>query len=506
MVRDGQITLREAKRVLRKHWRIPPAAILACALTSVALLLVLPKKYTSKTLVLVEDPVVPSDIVKPVITEDLNRRLASMKEQILSRSRLEPIIEKFGLYQEETRKLTTDEMVQRLRDSIDVTPMTPLAGTEQSLPGFSVSVTYKSSQMARRICTEITSLFMEQNTHSLEKQADLTTAFLSAQLDQAKEKLDTQDKKLAQFKRENLGSLPEEEQANLSLLAGMNAQLEAATQALSRAQQDKVFTESMLSQQQLNWEASSEKQQSGDGPETLQQQLSKDEAQLAVLESRYTPEHPDVIKLKSSIEELKKRIAEVPGANKTVAPAEESSKSETPQQQQLRAKLQQDELSIADLTKHQADIQKQINVLQGRVQASPVVEQQYKEITRNYQTALEFYNDLLKKRENSAMATDLQHQQQGEQFRVLDPPSLPDKPSFPNSKLLLGGGLGAGLLLGLGIVYLLALNDKSMNTEADVEFCLKLPVLTVIPEFDTLRVLQDGRRQSVGLNVVGVGE
>lgn len=505
MVRDGQITVREAKRVLRKHWRIPPATVLGCVLSSIVLLQVLPKKYTSQTLVLVEEPTVPSDIVKPVITEDLNRRLASMKEQILSRTRLEPIIEKFGLYRGEARKLTTDEMVQRLRDSIDVTPMTPLAGTEKSLPGFSVSVTYKSPQMARRICTEITSLFMEQNAHSLEKQADLTTAFLSDQLNQAKEKLDSQDKKLAQFKRENLGSLPEEEQANLSLLTGMNAQLEAATQALSRAQQDKVFTESMLSQQQLTWEAS-EKQQAGDGPETLQQQLSKDQAQLAILESRYTSEHPDVIKLKSSVEELKKRIAEMPVPTKGLSPVEEASKGQTPQDQQLRAKLRQDELSIADLTKHQADIQKQISVLQGRVQASPVVEQQYKEITRNYQTALEFYNDLLKKRENSEMATDLQHQQQGEQFRVLDPPSLPEKPSFPNSKLLLGGGLGAGFALGLGIIYLLALNDQSMNTEADVEFCLKLPVLTVIPEFDTLRVAQYGRRKSAGLNVVGVGE
>ncbi|MGB8475382.1 MAG: Wzz/FepE/Etk N-terminal domain-containing protein [Candidatus Acidiferrum sp.] len=506
MVRDGQITVREAKRVLRRHWRLLPGSVLGCILASLALVLFLPKKYTSQTLVLVQEPIVPTDIVKPVISDDLNRRLASMKEQILSRTRLEPVIQKYGLYQSETRKLNMDDKVQLLRKSIEVTPMTPLAGTEKSLPGFSVSVTYKSPEMARRICTEITALFMEQNSHSLEQQADRTTTFLSQQLEQAKDKLDAQDAKLAEFKKHYLGSLPDEEQANLSLLTGMNSQLEAATQALSRAQQDKVFTESMLSQQELNREAS-EKQQSGEGPETLQQQLSKEEAQLAILESRYTPEHPDVIKLKSTVEQLKKQIAALPAPSKAPATAVASSGSEGPQVQQLRAKLQQDELSIKDLTKHQVDIQKQIDVLQGRIQASPVVEQQYKELTRNYQTALEFYNDLLKKRENSAMATDLQHEQQGEQFRVLDPPSLPDKPSFPNSKMLLAGGLGAGLVLGLGIIYLIALNDKSMNTEADVEYCLKLPVLTVIPEFDTIALVKYGRERSpVGLSAVGIEE
>jgi len=119
--------------------------------------------------------------------------------------------------------------------------------------------------------------------------------------------------------------------------------------------------------------------------------------------------------------------------------------------------------------------------LQARVQASPVVEQQLKEMTRNYQSALEFYNELLKKSNNSEMAKDLQHQQEGEQFRVLDPPSLPDKPSFPKKPYFLGGGLGAGFALGLGILALIAFADGSIYTERDVELCLQLPVLGLIP-------------------------
>ena len=141
-------------------------------------------------------------------------------------------------------------------------------------------------------------------------------------------------------------------------------------------------------------------------------------------------------------------------------------------------------MSIVDLAKRQTQIQDQIRTLQGRVQASPVVEQQFKELTRNYQTASEIYNELLKKRENSAMATDLEHQQESETFKVLDPPSLPLSPSFPKKIVFAGGGLGAGLALSLGILYVLALSDKAMYSERDVELCLKLPVLTTVPSFD----------------------
>jgi polysaccharide chain length determinant protein (PEP-CTERM system associated) len=358
-----------------------------------------------------------------------------------------------------------------------------MPGTQnQSLPGFYVNVTFNDPQLAQQICTEITSMFMEQNAHALEQQAARTTSFLSQQLDEAKAKLDERDAKLARFKRQYLGSLPEEAQANLSLLMGMNSQLEANTQALSRAQQDKAFNESLFNQQQANLEAA--QKQPGHDPETLEQQLNALQDQLTAMQAHYTTEHPDVIKIKNSIEEVRKRMAEEPKTDPSGSGNAQTSRSEPPQMQQFRAKLRQDELNIADLTKRQAQIQNQIGVLQARVQASPVVEQQFKEMTRSYQSALEFYNELLKKRDNSAMATDLQHQQEGEQFRVLDPPSLPDKPSFPKKPYFLGGGLGAGLALGVGILALIAISDTSIYTERDVELCLQLPVLGLIPNLE----------------------
>jgi uncharacterized protein involved in exopolysaccharide biosynthesis len=114
-----------------------------------------------------------------------------------------------------------------------------------------------------------------------------------------------------------------------------------------------------------------------------------------------------------------------------------------------------------------------------------MVEEQFKELTRNSQAATDIYNELLKKRANSAMAADLEHQQQSETFRVLDPPSYPSSPSFPKLRIFVGGGFGAGLALALGVLFLLAMLDKAMYTERDVEKCLKLPVLASIPKLTT---------------------
>ena len=481
MVRNGEISVADVKRILRRYWWIPAFITVTLGAIGLAASLVLPKKYTSSTLVLVEQPTIPKELIKPVITDDLNQRMASMKAQILSRSRLETIINKFNLYPQERQTTHMEDLVEKLKSAVHVELIEPLAGSaDREPPGFNVSVTFDNPQLAQQICQEITSMFMEQNATGRVAQSNKTTQFLTEQLDEAKAKLDEQDKRLAQFKAEHLVSMPEQEQTNLALLGGMNTQLDAATQALTRAQQDKSLNETLLSNQEASWKSTLRGTQN---PETQEQELAALQAQLSSLLAKYTPEHPDVIKVKAQIEDLNRRMAEAP-APKPAVPASQASLREPPAIQQLRTRIKQDEFTIAEMTKRQGQIQDQIRAIQGRLQASPVVEQQVKELTRSYQTASEIYNDLLKKRESSAMATDLEHEQQGENFKVLDAPSLPSSPSFPKKTIFVGGSLGAGLALSLGILYLLAMSDKAMYSERDVELCMKLPVLTTVPSFD----------------------
>jgi len=482
MVRNGEISIADVRRILRRYWWIPTALSMVLASVGLAAALVLPKKYTSSTLVLIERPAVPTDVIRPVVTDDLSQIMASMKAQVFSRSRLEMIINKFNLYPSLRDKKHMEELVEELKGAVAVELIQPLAGSNNhEAPGFNVSVTFDNPQVAQQICQEVSSMFMEQNATIRVAKSEEATKFLSQQVEEAKEKLDEQDKKLAQFKTEHPFVLPDQQQTNLGLLNGLNTQLDTANQALTRAQEDKTLTETLLGQQEANWKAS----QAGDkNPETQEQELTNLQDQLSILLTKYTPEHPDVVKIKAQIEDLKKRMIAAP--TKPSSGASQATLREPPAIQQLRAKIKQDDFNIIDLTKRQAQLQEQIRSVQARLQASPVVEQQLKELSRSYQTASDIYNGLLKKREDAAMATNLEHQQQGETFKVQDAPSLPSSPSFPKKTVFVGGGFGGGLVLSLGILYLLALADKSMYTERDVEITLKLPVLACVPSFDVL--------------------
>jgi polysaccharide chain length determinant protein (PEP-CTERM system associated) len=501
MIRNGEVSMREVKRILGKYWWILLLTVVGGVSLALGVTMFLPKRFTSQTLVLVDQPTVSPDLVKPVVTEASNQRLASMQEQILSRSRLQPIIEKFGLYPSERETVHMEDLVARLRATIDVTPLAPMEGTQnRQLPGFHVNVTFDDPRVAQRICSEITTMFMEQNSKDIDAQGTQTTEFFAQQVDEAKRNLDAQDAKLADFKQKYMGSLPDQEQANLGLLTGMNSQLDAITQALNRAQQDKVMNESLLSSQIATWKAV----KGGDTPtETLDQQLTTLQDLLSTLQARYTADHPDVIKTKNQIEQLKKRMADAPKGGSTLSNAQTTG-IEPPAIQQLRARVRQDDLNIADLIKRQGRIQNQISVQQGRIQSTPAVEQQFKELTRNYQSAVEFYNDLLKRHDQAKIGRDLNRRQEGEQFRVLDPPSLPMTPSFPKKPVFAGAGFGGGLALGLAILYLLMALDASMHTDRDVEVCMQLPVLATVPNIAPAgRVQTTGSGGTKGLGLVG---
>src|ERR1700693_5315330 len=229
-------------------WRRRKAWLLICAflgpLIGFGLTLVLPPKYISSTLVLVEQPKVPDTVIHSVVSDALGQRLVTMQEQILSRTRLQPLIERFNLYASEQRKkVPMEELVADMRKNIVVTPIKPAAGTTPTtmVPGFTISFSSDDPKIAQQICAEITSMFMEENLKIREQRAQGTTDFLTKNLEQAKLQLDQQDAKMADFKRRYSGQLPGQETATTNVLLSLNAQLEAATSTLHRAQHDNAF-------------------------------------------------------------------------------------------------------------------------------------------------------------------------------------------------------------------------------------------------------------------------
>ena len=446
---------------------------------------VLPAKYTSQTTVLVQPPTVPQTLVPSVVTGDIQQRLTSMKAQILSRSRLEPIIRQFGLYSSDINSVPMENLVARLQKVIVVSAIQPMQGTSgNSFPGFDVAVTLESAQKAQSVCSAITSMFIEESERERQQDSEDTTAFLTQQLNDAKQKLDEQNAELAAFESRYLGSLPDDDKNNLNILTTLTSQLNSATEALSRAQQDKSFLETSLSQAVQAWQAS----QNGNSPLDLQQQLAQLQTKLADLRSRYTDDYPDVIRTKADIESLKKEIATQgataggqSGSTKTAQNA-----IEPPNIQQLRAQLHTTEVLISQKTAEEQQLKRQIGTYQARIQATPDVEQQYKALTLGQEAALKTYNDLQQHRDEAQMATNLEKRQEGETFAILDPANFPDQPSFPNKLMFIGGGFALGLALGVGLAFLGEMRDTSIRTEQDVEFALRLPVIVMVPAIGPL--------------------
>jgi polysaccharide chain length determinant protein (PEP-CTERM system associated) len=483
MLGHRELTMEDYTAILRRRRWVILIPFLLGPLVAYGISLLVPNRYTSQTLVLIEQQKVPENYVKSVISDDLNVRLSTMQEQILSRTRLQPIIERFGLYKNDAGKVPMEDLVARLRKNITISTITTIGANsrhkEEGMPGFTIAVTTGDARTSQQICAEITSMFMSENLQAREQRAQGTTDFISKQLDEAKVNLDEQDKKLALFKMQYFGQLPGQEQSNMNILSSLNARLEAVTQMVNGAQQEKTYLGSLLTQQIQTWHAA----QTSSNPDTLEQQLGRMQDELTAIRARYTDDYPDVIKVKTEVEQLKTRIQQARAVpkEKTGEGNAGAEQAEPASIQQLRAQLQRSNEFIKSKAQEQERLQEEIKVYQARLQLSPKVEQQYKELTRDYDTALGFYNDLLGKKNSSEMATDLEKRQQGEQFRIMDPADLPEAPTFPNRPLFALGGLGGGLGLGLGIAVLQEMRDRSLRTDRDVEFFLGVPVLAMMP-------------------------
>jgi polysaccharide chain length determinant protein (PEP-CTERM system associated) len=479
MLGHRELTMEDYAGILkRRSWLILTSGALLLGV-GIGLTYLLPAQYVSQTLVLIEQQKVPEDYVKPVVNEDLGQRLASMKEQILSRSRVEPIIERFNLFA--GARKTMDDRVDLTRKAITVAPIR----SEQSrggMPGFFISFKAEDARTAQQVCGEITSLFVSENLSAREQSAVGTTDFLKQQLADSKRNLDEQDAKLAAFQRQYLGRLPEQASSNANTLQALTTQLDAATQTLNRIQQTVTFIEAMIAQQ--SQEASRTEPATGLTVDERRKELKSLIAQKQELQALYTSDYPDIVAISRKIADLEAQIARVP--NEPAASTVGEKVPEPPQLQQLKAQLRAAQHSMVIAKQEQSRIEERVRAYESRIESSPMVEQEYKQITRDHETALRFYNTLLTKMNESSMATALERRQQGEQFRVMDAPNLPDQPTFPNRFVFAGGGLATGLFLGILLTALLEYRDTSLRNERDIWAFTKLPTLAIISQLEGL--------------------
>jgi polysaccharide chain length determinant protein (PEP-CTERM system associated) len=355
----------------------------------------------------------------------------------------------------------------------------------QSVKGdaFRLSFIAGDPAVAMRVADRLASLFIGETSRDRKTIAEGTDRFLEAQLDDARGKLVDNEARLQEYRRRHNGELPKQLDANVQGLHSAEMQLQVLTDSLNRERDRQRAIESALKEARLtdlieDGHVAPRKSPGADSTPSAREQLANAETALKDMQSRFTDQHPDVVALKQTIARLRLRVQSEGADAIASTPADELRRS---RQDELQAELA---AVGAQITEKLAEEQRLRGVLldyQKRIEAEPAREAELSSLTRDYDTLQDSYRSLLTRKQEAEIAANLERQQIGAQFRVLDPARLPERPFAPNRPALYAAAAAAGLGLGLAFAAILEWLDRGLRTEEDVRTMLGLPVLAVIP-------------------------
>lgn len=465
----------------RRRWHLALSLFLGWAVVS-GISWFLPSVYRSSTLILVEQPTVSRELVPSNVSGGIQDRLDSITQQVLSRTRLLRIVEKLNLYPADRVKVSPDELVERMRKNIQVELVR--SPEREHLTAFNIYFSHHDPYMAQQVTGELTNILISENLEVRQQQSESTTNFLESQLEEARKTLASQEQRVREFKDRHLGELPGQLQSNLQILSGLQGQLQAEQDALGRAKQQNAYLESLLAQYRAATATAS-------ASTALETELEHLRAELADLSSRYTVQHPDVRKVKEQIVRTEKMQQQAA----TGTTAASLRPRPLPPLMEGESQLKANQLEIANRQLAIGGLEKRISDYQARLNRTPVREQQLADISRDYEQSRINYESLLSKKNQSELSSNLEKRQQGEHFRMIDPPSLPVKPYSPDRFRLSCLGLVVGLILAGGVTGAAETLDDRIHQENDFKRLLPAEILVEIPPLPTAAEQSRGRRR-----------
>ncbi|MEP7117213.1 MAG: hypothetical protein ABI880_06515 [Acidobacteriota bacterium] len=511
----------------RRIWLvvIPPALTFFGALMYSS---TIPNLYESDMLVAIDPQSVPDTFVRPTVTLQTERRVDALQLQVLSRTTLQQLIEEFNLYEDDRRSLPAEDVIDKMRKAIKVEVETPRPrwGQEPQPTGFHVRFTYSEPALAARVTQRIGTQFVDQNVKDRGQQAGATNRFLETQLSEARTKLEAQERVLESFRQRHGQELPTQTQSNVQSQSAAQLQAQSLVESIARDRDRKQMLE-RLYREAPNAPPTTPPpvvaMQTGPGPvviSSLQQQLLSARANLASLELRYKPDHPDVARARRLIRELEPKVAADEAAaaaaatrtatNSTVAPPTPSTATLSTTDLQRRERLREMAAEIESLDRQatfkeseEQRVRGEIAEYQRRLEAVPGLESEWVKITRDYDTLQIAYRELLTKSSAAKVAANLETEDIGERFRIVDPANVPVHPLTSNRVRYNAGGLAVGLLLGLGIAALLELRDRSFRADTEVLEVLALPVLASVPRIESALDKARRRRRQLVASLAG---
>jgi len=452
------------------HMLVPLVLVFGAA---TAASFVLRERYRSTTVILVERAQIPDSMVPELVTQNSRDQLATLRQEILSRTRLERLLEELHPYPELEKRKSSLELVDTMRASINVR----VRGSD----AFSIDFSHHSPSTAQAVTERLASLFIDEASQSRSRQVEDASAFILEELETARKELEEQEVALRRFKERYMGSLPEQLNSNLATLQRLQLEQQATEQSLQAARQRQVELQMSIANRAYAGTADAG---AVVDPGTELVKLQRD---LEALRARYTEKHPDVIALEGRVARLKEQVAR---AGDAAAPGEDALAAT------IRAQVREAELDVRRLEERLVEQQARIGEFQHRVDQTPRTEQELASLTRDNIELRENYSALLKRKLDAEMAGSLERRWKGEQFRILDPANLPDRPYFPPRGLMILAGLLLGLVAGYGVCLATETLGESVKTVEELEALLPFPVLASIPYAHLPRrtpVLANGR-------------
>ena len=450
---------------------------LVLTLAGISIIAKLPDQYKATTTILVDPQKVPEKYVSSTIAADPSSRLAVISQDVLSASHLQRVIDRFHLFN--GKHLSSDQAIELMRNNITI-DVKGGAG----LSAFTISYVGGDPAVAAAVTNQLAASFIEDNVENREQLTEGTTEFLGSQLEQAKQNLEVQERKLREFKMQHLGEMPEQQQSNLAVLAQLQATFQANSDALNRLDVQRMML------------LRGERTGTGNVPPTERGRLEAEKRQLEQklfdLRRVYTADYPDVIEAQQRLDRVKGQIKALPqDPNPGAADKAASSAGEDVQ----LLVLDKDKKRLEEAQKR---LLQQIHIYQAKVEAAPMREYQVIDLTRNYEVSKNNYQSLLDKNFSAKMAYDLEKKQKAERFTILDPARAPQRPYKPQRLPMMLGAFVLSVCACVGLAIGRDSIDSSVKSEAEAKDLLPASVslLACVPIIETV---EERRRQRLYL-------
>lgn len=500
--------------ILRRHkgWIMGP--LLLSLVASVVGVYLWPDSYVSAAVISIKPQQVPAEMVKAAVNQDILDRINSLSQQVLSRSELTNLIKTLNLYPRERARMPDEDVLELMKRNIRLTPMSPVVGS-RNVPAFQVSFTYHNRFDAQKVVSALVSKFIDENIKTRDRATFQTEDFLRGQTEQAKKRLDAVEDKIKDFRLANPGKLPDQLNANMTQLNALQSSLLGITNALSRAQSEKMQLETNIrifrdQIAALNRESQVVVAQTAPvksarllQAETQVEQLT---LQMNALRKQYKESYPQVRTLQGLIDTARQHLEDVREQEEANRPEEVAGDPRAALQTQREIRgyeasiaatesaIQSKDLEIASYEKQRQAATDQINVLNARMQSMPVGDQAWNELLREQALAKEEYLRMSQNLNAARVAVDMEGRNQGETLNQLDPASLPQDPTEPNRPLVIGIGAALGLMLGVVLAGAREMKDTSLKNLKDVRAYTQMPILGSVPLLENDFVVRRRRR------------